>query len=53
MKATFLIGGKEVIVDKIIIKDFFKKIERLTDDKGTRALIVSIEMLALKGLELK
>ena len=51
MQAQVQVNGRTVIVTDKIIQDYFKRLERYTDNKDEKILIVAIEWLAIKGLK--
>lgn len=53
MQSQVVVNGRNIIVTEKIIQDYFKRLERYTDNRDEKAMIVAIERLAIKGLGCK
>lgn len=51
MQAQVTVNGRIIIVTDKSIKDYFKRLERYTDNKDEKAFIVAMERLAIMGLK--
>lgn len=51
MQAQVTVNGRIIIVTSKLIQDYFKRLERYTDNKDEKAFIVAIERLTIMGLQ--
>lgn len=51
MQVQVKINGRIIVVTDKLIRDYFKRLERYTDNKDEKAFIVAMERLAIMGLQ--
>lgn len=51
MQAQVTVKGRIIVVTDKAIQDYFKRLERYTDNKDEKAFIVAIERLTIMGLQ--